>query len=370
MIFNTKHNMFKTLSITLGILVSSSLLAEDNRVLNIYNWSDFIAPDTISNFENETGIKVTYDMFDSNEVLESKLMAGNTGFDLVIPSSNFIARQIEIGIYQPLDKSKIPNWSNLDEKLLKLVAQHDPNNTYAFPYLWSTTGIGYNVDKVKSALGDNVPLDSWDMVFNVENAQKLSKCGLVWVNEPTEIIASALHYLGHDPNTNDIKAYQEAKDLLLSIRPYVKYIHSSSFISDLANGEVCAVIGWGGDVLQAAERAKEANNGIKINYFIPEEGAVSFFDVFAIPKDAKNVQEAHEFLNYLARPDVIANIANHIFYGNPNKEATQYLSEDLKNHQGINPPADTQSKLFTLIVQSPKVERAITRMWTEILTSK
>ncbi|MFC0178909.1 extracellular solute-binding protein [Thorsellia kenyensis] len=364
-----KNHALKIL-FTLYIIAFMSSVHAEERVLNIYNWSDFIAPDTIKNFEKETGIKVNYDMFDSNEILESKLMAGNSGFDLVIPTSNFIARQIDIGIYQPLDRSKIPNWHNFDEQLLTLVAKHDPENKYAFPYLWSTTGLGYNTEKVKAIFGEEVKLDSWDMVFNVENAKKLSQCGLVWVNDPTEIFATALHYLGHDPNTTDEKLYREAAKLLSDVRPYVKYINSSSVISDLANGDVCAVIGWGGDVMQAAQRAEEAKNGNIIDYFIPQEGAVIFFDVFAIPSDAKNVNEAHEFLNYLAKPEVIGDIANFVFYGNPNKNASPYLSDDLLSHQGITPPEDVKSRLFALTVQEPKLERTLTRLWTEILTAK
>ncbi|SET19814.1 extracellular solute-binding protein [Thorsellia anophelis] len=370
MTFKTQFKFVLIASLFSTSFISTSMFANEQRVLNIYNWSDFIAPNTIADFEKQSGIKVTYDRFDSNEVLESKLMAGNTGFDLVIPSSNFLARQLEMGIYQPLDKSQIPNWDNFDPQLLSLVSQHDPDNKYAFPYLWSTTGIGYNVEQVKTVLGEDAPLNSWDMVFNIDNAKKLSECGMVWVNDPTEIIASALHYLGHDPNTTDIKAYEEAKNLLISLRPYVRYIHSSTFINDLANGDICAVIGWGGDVLQAGRRAKEANNNVEINYFVPKEGAVAFFDVFAIPKDAKNVKEAHEFLNYIADPEVIANIANFVYYANPNLNATPYLSDSLKTHQGINLSDEVRANLFTLNVQPPKVERAITRMWTEIVTSK
>ena len=229
--------------------VSAGSLAAEQKTLHVYNWSDYIAPDTVANFEKETGIKVVYDVFDSNEVLEGKLMAGSTGFDLVVPSASFLERQLAAGVFQPLDKSKLPNWKNLDPEVLKLVAKHDPENKYAMPYLWATTGIGYNVDKVKAVLGKDAPVDSWDLVLKPENLEKLKSCGVSFLDAPEEIFATVLNYLGKDPNSSKADDYTgPATDLLLKLRPNIRYFHSSQYINDLANGDICVAIGWAGDV--------------------------------------------------------------------------------------------------------------------------
>ncbi|EFD2456392.1 spermidine/putrescine ABC transporter substrate-binding protein PotF [Escherichia coli] len=303
--------------------VSVGTLAAEQKTLHIYNWSDYIAPDTVANFEKETGIKVVYDVFDSNEVLEGKLMAGSTGFDLVVPSASFLERQLTAGVFQPLDKSKLPEWKNLDPELLKLVAKHDPDNKFAMPYMWATTGIGYNVDKVKAVLGENAPVDSWDLILKPENLEKLKSCGVSFLDAPEEVFATVLNYLGKDPNSTKADDYTgPATDLLLKLRPNIRYFHSSQYINDLANGDICVAIGWAGDVWQASNRAKEAKNGVNVSFSIPKEGAMAFFDVFAMPADAKNKDEAYQFLNYLLRPDVVAHISDHVFYANANKAAT------------------------------------------------
>ncbi|MEC5341861.1 spermidine/putrescine ABC transporter substrate-binding protein PotF [Brenneria populi] len=355
-----------------GLMMAASVTASaEEKVLHVYNWSDYIAPDTLQNFQKETGIKVVYDVFDSNEVLEGKLMAGSTGFDLVVPSASFLERQLASGVFQPLDKSKLPNYKNLDPELLKLIAQHDPDNKYALPYLWATTGIGYNVDKVKAALGADAPVDSWDLVLKPENLEKLKSCGVSFLDAPEEIFATVLNYQGKDPNSGKANDYTtSATDLLLKLRPNIRYFHSSQYINDLANGDICVAIGWAGDVMQAANRAKEAKNGVNIHYSIPKEGALAFFDVFAIPADAKNVDSAYQFLNYLLKPDVIANISNHVYYANANKEAVPLVNEDIRNDPGIYPPADVRAKLFTLKVQSPQIDRTRTRAWTRVKSGK
>ncbi len=356
-----------------GVLMaaSASVMAAEQKTLHVYNWSDYIAPDTIENFTKETGIKVVYDVFDSNEVLEGKLMAGSTGFDLVVPSASFLERQLAAGVFQPLDKSKLPNWKNLDPELLKLTAKHDPANKYAMPYLWATTGIGYNVDKVKAALGADVPLNSWDLVLKPENLEKLKSCGVSFLDAPEEVFATVLNYLGKDPNSEKADDYTgPATELLLKLRPNIRYFHSSQYINDLANGDICVAIGWAGDVWQAANRAKEAKNGVNISYTIPKEGALAFFDVFAMPADAKNKEEAYQFLNYLMRPDVIAHISDHVFYANANKAATPLVSAEVRDNPGIYPPADVMAKLFTLKVQDPKIDRVRTRAWTKVKSGK
>ncbi|EBJ1004087.1 spermidine/putrescine ABC transporter substrate-binding protein PotF [Salmonella enterica] len=353
------------------MVVSVGTLAAEQKTLHIYNWSDYIAPDTVANFEKETGINIIYDVFDSNEVLEGKLMAGSTGFDLVVPSASFLERQLTAGVFQPLDKSKLPGWKNLDPELLKLVAKHDPDKKYAMPYMWATTGIGYNVDKVKAVLGDDAPVNSWDLVLKPENLEKLKSCGVSFLDAPEEIFATVLNYLGKDPNSSKADDYTgPATDLLLKLRSNIRYFHSSQYINDLANGDTCVAIGWAGDVWQAANRAKEAKNGVNISFSIPKEGAMAFFDVFAIPADARNKDEAYQFLNYLLRPDVIAHISDHVFYANANKAATALVSQQVRDNPGIYPPADVRDKLFTLKVQEPKIDRVRTRAWTKVKSGK
>ena len=355
-----------------GLVMAASVTASaDEKTLHIYNWSDYIAPNTVPDFQKETGIKVVYDVFDSNEVLEGKLMAGSTGFDLVVPSASFLERQLAAGVFQPLDKSKLPNYKNMDPELLKMVAQHDPGNKYAIPYLWATTGIGYNVDKVKAVLGKDAPVDSWDLVLKPENLEKLKSCGVSFLDAPAEIYATVLNYLHLDPNSTKASDYTgAANDLLLKLRPNIRYFHSSQYINDLANGDICVAIGWAGDVMQAGNRAKEAKNGVNVAYSIPKEGALAFFDVFAIPADAKNLDEAYQFLNYLMEPKVISQISNTVYYASGNKAATPLVNEDVRNNPGIYPPADVQAKLFTLKVQDPKIDRVITRSWTKVKTGK
>lgn len=355
-----------------GLVMAASVTASaEEKTLHIYNWSDYIAPNTVPDFQKETGIKLVYDVFDSNEVLEGKLMAGSTGFDLVVPSASFLERQLAAGVFQPLDKSKLPNYKNMDPDLLKMVAQHDPGNKYAIPYLWATTGIGYNVDKVKAVLGKDAPVDSWDLVLKPENLEKLKSCGVSFLDAPAEIYATVLNYLHLDPNSTKASDYTgAANDLLLKLRPNIRYFHSSQYINDLANGDICVAIGWAGDVMQASNRAKEAKNGVNVAYSIPKEGALAFFDVFAIPADAKNLDEAYQFLNYLMEPKVIAQISNTVYYASGNKAATPLVNEDVRNNPGIYPPADVQAKLFTLKVQDPKIDRVITRSWTKVKTGK
>jgi len=355
-----------------GLVMATSVTASaEEKTLHIYNWSDYIAPNTVPDFQKETGIKVVYDVFDSNEVLEGKLMAGSTGFDLVVPSASFLERQLAAGVFQPLDKSKLPNYKNLDPDLLKMVAQHDPGNKYAIPYLWATTGIGYNVDKVKAALGKDAPVDSWDLVLKPENLEKLKSCGVSFLDAPAEIYATVLNYLHLDPNSTKASDYTgAANDLLLKLRPNIRYFHSSQYINDLANGDICVAIGWAGDVMQASNRAKEAKNGVNVAYSIPKEGALAFFDVFAIPADAKNLDEAYQFLNYLMEPKVIAQVSNTVYYASGNLAATPLVNADVRNNPGIYPPADVRAKLFTLKVQDPKIDRVITRSWTKVKTGK
>ncbi|CAO97223.1 spermidine/putrescine ABC transporter substrate-binding protein PotF [Erwinia tasmaniensis] len=364
--FNHVNKGLSGAAVAMLMAISTASPAAD-RTLHVYNWSDYIAPDTVADFEKQTGIKVVYDVFDSNEVLEGKLMAGNTGYDVVVPSSSFLARQLESGVFQPLDRSKLPNYKNLDADLLKKLEQHDPGNKYAIPYLWATTGIGYNVEKVKAALGKDAPVNSWDLVLKPENLAKLKSCGVSFLDAPEEIFATVLNYQGKDPNSSDAKDYSgAATDLLLKLRPSIRYFHSSQYINDLANGNTCVAIGWAGDILQAKNRALAAKNGVEIAYSIPKEGALAFFDTLAVPKDAKNVDEAWQFINYLLEPKVMANISNAVFYASGNKASLPFVDAAIRNNPGVYPPADVMAKLFILKVQEPKLDRVRTRAWTKV----
>jgi putrescine transport system substrate-binding protein len=344
--------------------------APEEKVLNIYNWSDYIGEDTLKNFEKETGIKVTYDVFDSNELLEAKMVSGNTGYDLVVPSLQYLSRQVQAGVFQPLDKSKLPNWKNLDPEIMARIATLDPGNAHAVNWLWGTTGIGYNVAKVKAALGDNAPVTSWDLVFKPEYVSKLKSCGVAVLDTPGELIPIALNYLGEDPNSTDEAVIRKAEALLTQVRPYITEFNSSEYINELANGDICLAVGWSGDIFQAASRADEAKNGIEVKYNIPQEGAPMWFDMMAIPKDAKHPNNAHLFLDYIMRPDVMAGISNYVAYANANKASTALVDKEVLENPGVYPPADVMKKLFTFAVLPPDTDRLYTRIWTKLKTGK
>lgn len=341
----------------------------DNKVLHVYNWSDYIAPDTIANFEKESGIKVVYDVFDSNETLEAKLLAGKSGYDIVVPSNNFLAKQIKAGVYQELDKSKLSNYDNLNKSLLKAVSVSDPDNKHAFPYMWGSIGIGYNPEKVKAALGVD-KIDSWDFILKPENLAKLKSCGVSFLDSPTEMLPVALHYLGLPTDTQKKADLKQAEDLFLKLRPSIGYFHSSKYISDLANGNICVAVGYSGDVQQAKSRAAEAGGKVKVAYDIPKEGAGSFYDMVAIPKDAENVEAAYKFLNYLLEPKVMAEITNSVRFPNGNEKATALVDKDITSDPGIYPPADVQAKLYAIADLPAATQRDMTRSWTKIKSGK
>ena len=337
--------------------------ADESKVLNVYNWSDYIAENTIKDFEKETGIKVTYDVFDSNEVLETKLLAGGTGYDIVVPSASFLERQIKAGIFQKLDKSKLPNLKNLDPELTAQIARHDPGNEHSVNYLWGTSGVGYNVNKIAERMKD-APVDSFAMFYDPKIVSKFKDCGVSILDAPSEVLGTVLIYLGKDPNSESPEDLAAAEKVLMAIRPYVKYVHSSKYIDDLANGEICLTLGWSGDVLQARDRAAEANNGITIAYRIPREGAVMFFDMLAIPKDAKHVENAYAFINYLLRPDVAANNTNYVNFANSNAASTSLVNPEVLNNPGIYPTADVKPKLNVDLAESDAFTQLLTATWT------
>jgi len=357
----------KTLLAMTTLTVMGTAVAEPT--VRVYNWSDYVGETTLEDFQKATGITPIYDVFDSNETLEGKLLAGHTGYDVVVPSSNFLAKQIKAGAFQKLDKSQLPNWQNLDPALLKQLEKSDPGNQYGVPYLWGTNGIGYNVDKVKAALGTD-KLDSWAILFEPENLKKLSKCGVSFMDSPDEVYPAVLQYLGLDPNSTNPDDYKKAEEQLLKVRPYITYFHSSKYISDLANGNICVAFGYSGDVFQARSRAEEAKKGVNIGYAIPKEGANLWFDLLAIPKDAKNVKEAHAFINYLLQPEVIAKVSDYVGYANPNPKASELMNAELRQDETVYPPQAVMDKLYVMKELPPQLLRLETRSWTRVKSGK
>src|SRR5690606_25505159 len=336
-------------------------------VLNVYNWSDYIAEDTIANFEAETGIKVNYDVYDTNEIVDAKLLAGNSGYDIVVPSGNFLERQIKAGLILPLDKSKLTNLSNLDPAVMATATAQDPDNAHAVPYMINTIGLGYNAAKVQAALGADAPLDSWDLLFAPEIVSQLASCGVAVLDSPSEVMGIALHYLGLDPNSESSEDLAKAEELLNSVKPYIRYFHSSQYIDDLGNGEICLALGYSGDVFIASDNAAE---GVEIEYLIPKEGAATLFDFMAIPADAPHPDNAHKFINYILEPEVVAAITNYVFYANPNLPALEFVDEEVKSNPGIYPPSETIEKAFVMKAHSPDFEETLTRTWTRIKTGQ
>ncbi len=342
---------------------------DDEKVLNVYNWSDYIDSTVLDDFSKETGIKVNYDVFDSNEVLETKLLAGNTGYDIVVPSASFLERQIKAGVFQKLDRTRLPNLKNQDVEITQRIALHDPGNEHSVNYLWGTSGVGYNEAKIKERMPD-APLDSFAMFYDPKVVSKFADCGVTVLDAPSEIVGTVLIYLGKDANSEKPEDLAAAEKVLLSIRPYIKYVNSSKYIEDLANGEVCLALGWSGDVLQARDRANEAGKGITVKYLIPREGAVMFFDMLAVPADAKHVKNAHLFIDFLLRPDVAAKNTNFVNYANSNAASMSLVSEEIKNDRGIYPSAETKAKLVPDLAESPQFTRLLTRSWTRFKTGK
>jgi len=350
-----------------GLTIAVSVQAAPT--VHIYNWSDYIAPNTLADFQKATGIKPVYDVFDSNETLEGKLLAGRTGYDVVVPSNHFLGKQIKAGAFQKLDRSQLTNYANLDPVLLKRLEQNDPGNQYAVPYLWGTNGIGYNVDKIKEVLGVD-KIDSWSVLFEPENIKKLHSCGVAFLDSADEMMPTVLNYMGLNANSTNPEDYKKAEAKLLAVRPYVTYFHSSKYISDLANGDICIAIGFSGDMFQARSRAAEAGKGVKVAYTIPKEGGALWFDMLAIPKDSSNVKEAHAFINYLLKPEVIAQVSDSVGYANPNPGSDKLMEQSIRTDVAVYPPQAVLDKTYVSVELPPNIQRLMTRSWTKVKSGK
>ncbi|MDF1668409.1 MAG: polyamine ABC transporter substrate-binding protein [Roseovarius sp.] len=349
-----------TAALALGTIAAS---AEEVRV---YNWSDYIDEALLEKFEAETGIELIYDVFDSNEVLETKMLAGGSGYDVVVPTGTFLQRQITAGAFQKLDPTQLPNATNMWGVIQERTAKYDPDNAYSINYMWGTTGLGVNVAKVTEALGADVPMDSMDLILKPENMEKLAACGVYFLDAPTEIIPMVLQYLGEDPDSKDPDVIAKVEDVLAGVTPYVKKFHSSEYINALANGDICVAVGWSGDVLQARDRAAEAENGVEIAYNAFAEGSLMWFDQMAIPTDAPNVTGAHKFLNFIMDAQNMADASNYVYYANGNEASQPLLEDDVINDPAIYPTPETIKNLYTITPYPSKVQRVVTRLWTKI----
>jgi putrescine transport system substrate-binding protein len=351
------------------LLVLAPATAQE-RVVNFYNWSNYMAPGVLEDFTKETGIKVVYDTFDANETLETRLLAGKSGYDVVVPTGYFLQRQITAKVFLKLDKSKLPNLANAWPVVSQQLATYDPGNNYGANYMWGTTGIGYNVKMAEKILGAGAKIDSWDIVFKPENLAKFRECGIHMLDSADDILPAALSYLGIDPNSTKQADLEKATDLVAKVRPFVRKFHSSEYLGALASGEICFVVGWSGDVMQARSRAEEAKTGVEIGYTIPKEGAQMFFDNLAIPSDAKNVAEAYELINYLYRPDVAAKNSDFLSYANGNLASQKLIDPKILSDKNIYPDEATQKKLFVITARDPAMQRIINRLWTKVKTGK
>ena len=357
----------------MAALCAGTALAQDKPVpektVNVYNWSDYIDTRVLEDFTRETGIKVFYDTYDSNEVLETKLLAGKTGYDVVVPSATFLQRQIQAGIYQKLDKSKLPNAKGLWPEVAARLAIYDPGNQYAVNYMWYTTGLAYNVAKAKDRLGGATP-DSWDQVFKPENLKKFSDCGVYVLDSPEDLLTSALNYMKLNPDSKNPAELRRAAELVGRMRPLVKKFHSSEYINALANGDICLAVAWAGDSFQARNRAREAGNGIEIGYAIPKEGALMSLDNLAIPKDAPHPAEAYAFIDFLLRPEIAARNSSITSFANGVLAAKPLVDKDVLDNKAIYPDEETMKRLFTVTTYDQAVQKVVTREWTRVKTGK
>ncbi|HUG04796.1 MAG TPA: polyamine ABC transporter substrate-binding protein [Steroidobacteraceae bacterium] len=351
----------------LALAASMGAGAAEEKVLNVFSWPDYMAPDTISNFEREYGIKVNFDTYDSTEMAEARLLAGRTGYDVVVHAERYSARLIPIGVYRQLDKSKLPNWRNLDPWVLETLDSADPGNRYGVPYLWGTTGFTYNKRMIRERMPD-APVNSGDMIFRPEVIRRFADCGISFIDEPTDVIPLALLYLGHDPNSMDPAQLHEVEKLLKGVRPYIRYFSSAKMLIDLPNEEVCIAMSWSGDYAQAMWRAQQAGRPVDLAYTVQKEGALAWFDLWFIPADAPHPDNAHLFLNYLLRPDVIAAISNETRYASANTKAPPLLLPEVRNDPAVYPLDEIRLNLHKGVLFDPKSERRRSRLWSRVKT--
>ena len=352
-----------------GALLSGLPAVAAERVVNVFNWSDYIDAKVLADFTRETGIRVVYDTFDSNEVLETRLLAGQTGYDVVVPSATFLQRLSAAGVFQPLDRKKLPNAAGLSADIMKRLAVYDPDNRFAVDYMWFTTGIAYNTKKVTERLGSQ-PLDTWDVVFKPELLKKVAGCGVYFLDSPEDLLAIALAYLKLSPDTKNEADIRRAFALLAGVRSSIKKFHSSEYINALANGDICLAIGWAGDSFQAADRAREAGNGVEIAYVAPRQGTLISFDTFAIPKNAPHVDEAHAFIDYMLRPEVAARNTLVTHFANPIPASSALLPKDVINNVSVYPDAAMMSRLFTVQPRDQATQKIVTREWTRLKSGR
>ena len=361
-----------TSAVALAVTIAATALmpatGQKSRVVNFYNWSDYIDPTVLDGFTRETGIKVRYDTFDSNDTLEAKLLAGKSGYDVVVPTGYFLARQIAAGIFQKLDKPRLPNLVNVWPEIAHRLARYDPGNLYAVNYMWGTTGIGYNVKEARRILGPDAVIDSWDDVFDPAKIARFKDCGIHMLDSSDDMFSAALHYLHLDPNSSNPADLEKATDLMLKIRPFVRKFHSSEYLNALATGEICFVVGFSGDIKQAQKRAAQAKSGMEIGYAIPKEGAQLWFDNLAIPSDAPDPDEALALINYLLKPEVAAKNTNFISYANGNLASQQFIDKAILDDPTVYPDAATMAKLYIIITHDQKTQRLVNRLWTRIKT--
>jgi putrescine transport system substrate-binding protein len=356
-------------SLFVSLAVATGAAAQSERVVNVYNWSDYIDPQVIEGFTTETGIKVVYDTYDNNEIVETKLLAGKSGYDIVVPSGPFLQRLIAAKVFQRLDKAKIPNLTHMWPEVQQRLAVYDPGNQHAVNYMWGTTGIGINVKKVRERLGD-IPLNTWDLVMRPELASKLKGCGIYMLDSPEDLFPGILAYLGLNPDSKRIDDLNRAGEALFKVRGNVQKFHSSEYINALANGDICVAVGYSGDVMQAKKRAEEAKNDVEIQYIIPREGALMWFDSMAVPADARNVAEAHEFINFMMRPQIAAANTNFVSYASGNVSAKEFVDPAILGNPGIYPDEATFKRLFTNTAYDERAQRAVTRLWTRVKTGR
>jgi putrescine transport system substrate-binding protein len=345
---------------------ATAAMAQDN-VVNVYNWSDYVDPDVLTAFTAETGIQVVYDTYDNNEIVETKLLGGDSGYDIVVPSAPNVARQIQAGTIQPVDKTMLPNLTHMWPLIAEHMAAYDPGNEHAVNYMWGTTGIGYNVGMIAERMPD-APVDSWAMIFDPAVVSKFADCGIYLLDTPEELVPAALNYLGLNPDSMDAGEIGQAGVLLQSIRPYILKFNSSEYINALANGDICLAVGYSGDVLQARDRAAEAGAGVEIAYVIPKEGAAMWFDSFVIPTDAPHPGAALAFIDYMLRPEVAAANSNYVYYANGNIDSQPLLDSEVIDDPAIYPSPEVMDQLYTTQPYAPAIQRTVTRLWTQVVT--